>query len=201
MKKAGDDVQHLILFDSIFIPSAERQSLKSTDWTQRSIDRIAENFPEIGDKWKNKLRTEIRKNLDTMFDHEPEHYDGPTTLVVPKDRSWYRNGHASDFDTGVDDRNGWDYRLSNLGMKVAAGRHDTMFAPAHVKSVAAVLKEIFEGLPLDTVSRLFTSYESDSSLISHPRLLNLHPHPKSPRVRRRETPLLRRRKSKSTLNA
>jgi len=144
---AGDEVQHLILFDPIFIPKSERQGLKSTDWTQRSIDRIAENFPEIGDKWKNKLKVEIRKNLESMFDFEPEHFDGPTTLVVPKDRTWYRSGHASDFDTGTDDRNGWDARIKNMDMKVAAGRHDTMFAPAHVKVLAGVLKEIFATFP------------------------------------------------------
>ncbi|KIJ63457.1 polyketide synthetase [Hydnomerulius pinastri MD-312] len=142
LTKAGETVQHLVLFDPIYIPASERQSLKSTDWTQRSIDRISSNFPDIGEKWKTKLRTEIRKNLDSMFDFEPEHYDGPTTLVVPKDRSWYRSGHASDFDTGADDHNGWDYRIKNLDIKVASGRHDTMFAPAHVKVLAEVMKEI-----------------------------------------------------------
>ncbi|EGO03426.1 hypothetical protein SERLA73DRAFT_101532 [Serpula lacrymans var. lacrymans S7.3] len=142
LRRAGDEVAHLIMFDPIFIPAIERQSLKSTDWTQRAIDRISENFPEIGERWKTKLRTEIRKNLDSMFDFEPEHYDGATTLVVPKDRSWYRSGHASDFDTGADDHNGWDYRIKNLDMKVAAGRHDTMFTPAHVKVLAEVVKEV-----------------------------------------------------------
>ncbi|KIJ63455.1 polyketide synthetase [Hydnomerulius pinastri MD-312] len=147
LAKRGEVVQHLILFDPIFIPSTERQSLKSTDWTQRSIDRISSNFPDIGEKWKNKLRTEIRKNLDSMFDFEPEHYDGPTTLVVPKDRSWYRSGSASDFDTGTDDHNGWDNRIKKLDMKVAAGSHDTMFTPAHVKVLASVVKEIIAGIP------------------------------------------------------
>ncbi|KAH7890103.1 putative nonribosomal peptide synthetase [Phlebopus sp. FC_14] len=147
LTKAGETVQHLVLFDPIFIPSSERQSLKSTDWTQRSIDRISSNFPDIGEKWKTKLRTEIRKNLDSMFDYEPEHYDGPTTLVVPKDRSWYRSGHASDFDTGADNHNGWDYRVKNLDMKIASGSHDTMFAPAHVKVLAGVMKEILGSLP------------------------------------------------------
>ena len=140
--RAGETVQHLILLDPIYIPTAERQSLKSTDWTQRSIDRISSNFPDIGEKWKNKLRTEIRKNLDSMFDFEPPHYEGRTTLIVPKDRSWYRSGHASDFDTGADDHNGWDYRIKNLDMKVSAGAHDTMFAPAHVKVLAGVMKDI-----------------------------------------------------------
>ncbi|KIJ63928.1 hypothetical protein HYDPIDRAFT_40894 [Hydnomerulius pinastri MD-312] len=147
LAKRGEVVQHLILFDPIFIPSTERQSLKSTDWTQRSIDRISSNFPDIGDKWKNKLRTEIRKNLDSMFDFEPEHYDGPTTLVVPKDRSWYRSGSASDFDTGTDDHNGWDNRIKNLDMKVAAGSHDTMFTPTYVEVLAGVVKEIIAGIP------------------------------------------------------
>jgi len=147
LTKAGETVQHLVLFDPIYIPASERQSLKSTYWTQRSIDRISSNFPDIGEKWKNKLRTEIRKNLDSMFDFEPEHFDGPTTLVVPKDRSWYRSGNASDFDTGTDDHNGWDYRIKNLEMKISAGSHDTMFAPAHVKVLSTVLKEI---LGIDT---------------------------------------------------
>ncbi|KIK92693.1 hypothetical protein PAXRUDRAFT_146735 [Paxillus rubicundulus Ve08.2h10] len=150
LTRAGETVQHLVLFDPIYIPASERQSLKSTDWTQRSIDRISSNFPDIGEKWKTKLRTEIRKNLDSMFDFEPEHFDGPTTLVVPKDRSWYRSGNASDFDTGTDDHNGWDYRIKNLEMKISAGSHDTMFAPAHVKVLSGVLKEI---LGID-VSRL-----------------------------------------------
>ncbi|EIW85840.1 hypothetical protein CONPUDRAFT_80229 [Coniophora puteana RWD-64-598 SS2] len=144
---AGETVAHLILFDPIFIPSSERQSLKSTDWTQRSIDRISSNFPDIGDKWKNKLRTEIRKNLDSMFDFEPAHYSGRTTLVVPKDRSWYRSGNASDFDTGTDDHNGWDARIKDLDMKVAAGSHDTMFQPAHVKVLAGVVKDIISSTP------------------------------------------------------
>ncbi|KAF9228933.1 putative nonribosomal peptide synthetase [Gyrodon lividus] len=146
--EAGETVQHLVLFDPIYIPASERQGLKSTDWTQRSIDRISSNFPDIGEKWKNKLRTEIRKNLDSMFDFEPEHFDGPTTLVVPKDRSWYRSGHASDFDTGTDDHNGWDYRIKNLDMKVSAGSHDTMFAPAHVKVLSGILKEILGSIPV-----------------------------------------------------
>ncbi|KIN95859.1 hypothetical protein M404DRAFT_295171 [Pisolithus tinctorius Marx 270] len=147
LAKRGEEVARLILFDPIFIPSSERQSLKSTDWTQRSIDRITSNFPEIGEKWKNKLRTEIRKNLESMFDYEADFYDGPTTLVVPKDRSWYRSGAASDFDTGADDHNGWDARIKNLDMKVAAGSHDTMFMPAHVKVLAGVLKEILASVP------------------------------------------------------
>ena len=142
LARAGETVQHLILLDPIYIPTAERQSLKSTDWTQRSIDRISSNFPEIGEKWKNKLRTEIRKNLDSMFDFEPPHYEGRATLIVPKDRSWYRSGNASDFDTGADDHNGWDYCIKNLDMKVSAGTHDTMFAPAHVKVLAGVMKEV-----------------------------------------------------------
>ncbi|KAL4075275.1 hypothetical protein V8B97DRAFT_2022271 [Scleroderma yunnanense] len=145
--KRGDEVAHLILFDPIYIPSSERQSLKSTDWTQRSIDRITSNFPDIGEKWKNKLRVEIRKNLESMFDYEADFYDGHTTLVVPKDRSWYRSGAASDFDTGTDDHNGWGARIKNLVMKIAAGSHDTMFTPAHVKVLAGVVKDIIATVP------------------------------------------------------
>lgn len=137
MMKSGEVITHLIIFDTIFIPTGERQSLKSSDWTARAIDRIPQNFPEIGEKWKAKLSTEIRKNLDAMWELDPPHYDGPTTLVVPKDRVWYRGGHPSDFDTGADDLNGWDQRLSNLAMKVSPGRRDTMFTPVHVKGLAA----------------------------------------------------------------
>ncbi|KAF9644147.1 acetyl-CoA synthetase-like protein [Thelephora ganbajun] len=151
LKKAGEVITHLIIFDTIFIPARERQSLKSSDWTARAIDRISENFPEIGEKWKAKLWKEIRKNLDAMWELDPPHYDGPTTLVVPKDRVWYRSGHASDFDTGADDLNGWEHRLSNLAMKVSPGRHDTIFMPAHVKGLAVVLKEIFAGFPIPEV--------------------------------------------------
>ena len=153
LAKRGEEVAHLILFDPIYIPSSERQGLKSTDWTQRSIDRITSNFPDIGEKWKNKLRVEIRKNLESMFDYEADFYDGPTTLVVPNDRSWYRSGAASDFDTGADDHNGWDARIKNLNMKIAAGTHDTMFTPAHVKVLAAVVKDIISAVPgADVVS-------------------------------------------------
>ncbi|KAI5990956.1 hypothetical protein EDD15DRAFT_2197745 [Pisolithus albus] len=108
-------------------------------------------------KWKNKLRVEIRKNLESMFDYEADFYDGPTTLVVPKDRLWYRSGAASDFDTGADDHNGWDARIKNLDMKVAAGSHDTMFTPVFVNSVlVGVVKEILGTVPgagsMDTTS-------------------------------------------------
>ena len=93
------------------------------------------------------LSVEIRKNLDAMWELDPPYYDGPTTLVVPKDRAWYRSGHASDFDTGADDLNGWEHRISNLTMKISPGRHDTMFTPAHVKGLAQILKEIFAEFP------------------------------------------------------
>lgn len=142
LSRAGGTVEHLILLDPIYIPTVERQSLKSTDWKQRSLDRISSNFADIGEKWKNKLHTEIRKNLDLMFDFEPPHYEGRATLIVPKDRSWFCSGSASDFDTGADDHNGWDCRIKNLEVKISAGSHDTMFAPAHVKVLAGVMKEI-----------------------------------------------------------
>ncbi|KAI9458237.1 putative nonribosomal peptide synthetase, partial [Boletus coccyginus] len=142
LTRAGETVQHLILLDPIYIPIGQRQSLKSTDWTRRWIDHISFNFPDIGEKWKNKLCTEIRKNLDSMFDYEPPQYEGRTTLIVPKDRSWYRSSNASDSDTGPDDHNGWDDHIKNLDMKISAGAHDTMFAPAHVKVLAGVMKEI-----------------------------------------------------------
>lgn len=140
--QTGETVEHLILLDPIYIPIVERQSLKCTGWTQRSIDRISSNFPGIGEKWKHKLRTEIRKNLESFFDYEPPYYEGRATLVVPKDRSWYRGGNASDFDTGADDHNGWDCRIKNLDMKISAGAHDSMLAPAHTKVLAGVIKEI-----------------------------------------------------------
>jgi len=151
LKKAGEVITHLIIFDTIFIPTSERQSLKSSDWTARAIDRISQNFPEIGEKWKAKLSIEIRKNLDAMWELDPPYYDGPTTLVVPKDRVWYRSGHASDFDTGADDLNGWEHRMSNLTMKISPGRHDTMFTPAHIKGLSQVLKEIFVEFPTPEV--------------------------------------------------
>ncbi|KAI5990928.1 hypothetical protein EDD15DRAFT_1136156 [Pisolithus albus] len=83
-----------------------------------------------------------------MFDYEADFYDGPTTLVVLKDKSWYRSGAVSDFDTGADDHNGWDARIKNLDMKVAAGSHDTMFTPVFVNSVlVGVVKEILGTVP------------------------------------------------------
>ena len=143
LKNAGEIITHLIIFDTIFIPTHERHRLKSSDRTARAIDRITQNFPKVGERWKTKLSVEIRKNSDAMWELDPPYYDGPTTLVVPKDRVWYRSGHASDFDTGLDDLNGWEHRISNLAMKVSPGRHDTMFTPAHVKGLAQVLKGIF----------------------------------------------------------
>ena len=107
--RAGETMQHVIPLDPIYIPTAEHQGLKPTDWTQRSIDHISFNLPDIEEKWKSKLHTEIWQNLDSMFDFEPPHYEGGTMLIVPKDRSWYRSGNASDFDTGADNHNGWDY--------------------------------------------------------------------------------------------
>ncbi|KAI6011805.1 hypothetical protein PISMIDRAFT_12200 [Pisolithus microcarpus 441] len=84
LAKRGEEVAHLILFDPMFIPSSERLSLKSTDWTQRLIDRTSSKFPEIGDRWKNKLCIEIRKNLESMFDYEVDFYDGPLHMLCPR---------------------------------------------------------------------------------------------------------------------
>jgi thioesterase domain-containing protein len=114
LKKAGEVITHLIIFDTIFIPVRERQSLKASDWTARAIDRISQNFPEIGEKWGAKSLVEIRKNAELY----PPYYDEQTALVIPKDRVWYRSGHASGFDTGADDLNGWKHRMSSLTMKV-----------------------------------------------------------------------------------
>ncbi|KAI8820281.1 putative nonribosomal peptide synthetase [Fimicolochytrium jonesii] len=148
LQDAGETVQHLILFDSICIPRKERMSLKATDWTAGAIDRISENFPDISESWMNRLRTEIGKNIGSLFDYEPPaRYEGLVTLVVPKDRAWFRTGRASDFDTGMDDYNGWGARCENIQLRVSAGRHDTMFAPAHVKSAATVLKELLAETP------------------------------------------------------
>ncbi|KAH7927995.1 putative nonribosomal peptide synthetase [Leucogyrophana mollusca] len=143
LTKAGEKVSQLVLFDSIYIPASERQRLKSTNWTQRPIDRLTSDYSDIDEKWMVKLRTEIRKNLDTMLDYEPELYGGPTTLVVPRDRSWYH----SDLDARADDHNCWDYCISNLDIKVAAGAHNTMFSSSHVQVLAAVMKDIFASLP------------------------------------------------------
>ncbi|KAI9567215.1 hypothetical protein HD554DRAFT_1008775 [Boletus coccyginus] len=55
----------------------------------------------IGEKWKNKLRTEMRKlNPNSMSNFNPPHYEWRATLIVPKDRC---SGNASDWDTGADD--------------------------------------------------------------------------------------------------
>ena len=70
-------------FDPIYIPPLERQGLKSTDWTQRSIDRVTSNFSDIGEKWKNKVRIEIRKNLQWILDYEDNCYDGHDTMFMP----------------------------------------------------------------------------------------------------------------------
>ena len=62
--KAGEVIAHLIIFDPIFIPACECQSLKSSDWTARIINRTSQNFLEIDEKWKTKLSVEIGKNLE-----------------------------------------------------------------------------------------------------------------------------------------
>ena len=82
-----------------------------------------------------------------MFDYEANCYNGTTMLAVPKDRSWYHSGTASDFDTGEDDYNGWDACIKDLDMKITAGSHDTMFMPAHVKVLADVVKDIIATVP------------------------------------------------------
>jgi hypothetical protein len=48
----------------------------------------------------------------------PPYYDEQAALVIHRDRVWYRSGHASGFDTGADDLNGWKHRMSSLTMKV-----------------------------------------------------------------------------------
>jgi len=96
LRKAGEVLTHLITFGSIFIPSRGRQSPKSSEWIARAIDRISQNFPGIGEKWNAKLSVEIRKSLNAIWDLNSPYYDGPTTLIAPKDRVWYRGGRASE---------------------------------------------------------------------------------------------------------
>ncbi|EMD30922.1 hypothetical protein CERSUDRAFT_100837 [Gelatoporia subvermispora B] len=102
--------------------------------------------------WQSKLRIETRKNLDAMYNFEAPHCDEPTTLIMPKDCSWYRTRHASDIHISVADCNGGDYHLSKLDLKVAPGRHDTMFTPVHVKILAGMLEEIVAMLPAGEAS-------------------------------------------------
>jgi thioesterase domain-containing protein len=44
LKKAGEVITHLIVFDTIFVPAIERQSLKSSDWTR---PRYRPHLPEL----------------------------------------------------------------------------------------------------------------------------------------------------------
>ncbi|KAJ3411290.1 hypothetical protein HDV05_002436 [Chytridiales sp. JEL 0842] len=149
LKASGEEVSQLILLDAIYLSSAERKGLKAGDWTRRTVERISEHFGDITPAWRKRLRREIRKNLEFMFEFDCPFYDSPVTLIVPQDRSWYRSGHASDFDTGADDANGWKRWLGGeLEVKVSGGRHDTMLAPAYVKSLAAVMKDIVGKLPV-----------------------------------------------------
>lgn len=57
--KASEVIIRLIVFDSIFIPARERQSLKSSDWTARIIDRTSQNFPKIDEKWRRSCRLRL----------------------------------------------------------------------------------------------------------------------------------------------
>ncbi|KAG6330892.1 hypothetical protein ID866_8198 [Astraeus odoratus] len=164
LAKRGEEVAHLILFDPIYIPPTERQGLKSIDWTHRAIYRITSNFPDMSEKWKNKLRVEICKNVESMFNYEADFYDGLTTLVVPIDRSWHRSGPASDLSTGADDHNGWDARIKNLDMKTSAGSHHTMFTPAHIKVLAGVMKEILAVPGTGAVCRYRTLVETAADI-------------------------------------
>lgn len=117
---AGETVMRLIIFDTYFVPGVLLEP-------QGGIDAIGAELNE-------ELRVEIRKNLQMMLHHDPEFYDGPTTLITSEDDSWY----PGDTPLYV----GWSQRLPNLDWKVSAGRHDTIFSGKHIKTLAIILKEI-----------------------------------------------------------
>jgi thioesterase domain-containing protein len=139
LANAGETVIRLILFDTYFVSGVrELESSYSFEWAQRVIDAVVAHFPPMSQEQEQELRVEIWKNTRLMSHHDPEFYDGPTTLVTPEDHSWYTGNAPLHVE--------WRQRLSNLDLKVSAGRHDTMFAAKHVETLAITLKDILSGM-------------------------------------------------------
>ncbi|KAF9218618.1 acetyl-CoA synthetase-like protein [Gyrodon lividus] len=142
--RAGEQVKHLILLDSVYVPSEVRHLLKSSDWKQTYIDRFLAKAEGITEDWTQKLEVEISRNMDLMLDHDPEHYPGSATLIVPEDQSWYLTGPggATMGAFHLADDNGWQKRIREVAIKVTAGRHDTLLSEANAGELAQVLNDI-----------------------------------------------------------
>lgn len=133
--KAGEEVQHLIMFDARMVSEAQRKdSAYSRESAQRAIDSVCAYFPPMSEQQEQELRVEIWKNVRLLAQHDSEFYDGPATLVTPDDNSFF----GKDSNLHVE----WKQRISNLNWKVSAGRHDTLFAAKNVQKLASVVGEI-----------------------------------------------------------
>ncbi|KIJ60828.1 polyketide synthetase [Hydnomerulius pinastri MD-312] len=140
--RAGLQVQHLILLDSVYIPSEVRPLLKSTDWKRSYLDRFLGSSIDVTNEWRDKLEGEISRNMDLMLEHEPEHYSGSATLIVPEDRSWYLTGGAAAGAAQLANDNGWHQRVEDVAVKITAGRHDTLLAATNAERLAEILNEV-----------------------------------------------------------
>ncbi|KIJ16259.1 hypothetical protein PAXINDRAFT_155215 [Paxillus involutus ATCC 200175] len=140
--RAGEHVEHLILLDSVYVPSEVRYLLKSEGWKQVFINRFLANFEDVTSDWMHMLEVRISQNMDLTVGYDPEDYPGPVTLVVPEDRSWYLTGGATMGASPLTDDNGWQRWVGKVVIKVTAGRHDTMLSEANAGRLAQVLNDI-----------------------------------------------------------
>ncbi|KAF9219105.1 putative nonribosomal peptide synthetase [Gyrodon lividus] len=140
--RAGEQVKHLILLDSIYVPSEVRHLLKSSDWKHIFISRFFANAEGLLEHWMHKLEVEISRNMDLMLDYDPEYYPGSVALVVPDDRSWYLTGGVTMGTTQLADDNGWQRRVGKVAIRATAGRHDTLLSEANAGRLAQVLHDI-----------------------------------------------------------
>jgi thioesterase domain-containing protein len=140
--RAGEHVEHLILLDSVYVPSEVRYLLKSEGWKQVFINRFLANFEDVTSDWMHMLEVRISQNMDLTVGYDPEDYPGSVTLVVPEDRSWYLTGGATMGASPLTDDNGWQRWVGKVVIKVTAGRHDTMLSEANAGRLAQVLNDI-----------------------------------------------------------
>ncbi|KAJ3146079.1 hypothetical protein HDU86_000536 [Geranomyces michiganensis] len=141
----GEIVQHVLLLDPAYMPPSQRQGLRLTSYVDDSTERIASHFSELSANWRQRLTIEIRKLLVLYIKHEPRALpDLPVTLIVPRNRMWFRDGPGKDIGdkTRSEHANGWDIIMPQIEVVESAGRHDTLFAPAHVRQLSNVIRNV-----------------------------------------------------------
>ncbi|KAJ3033802.1 hypothetical protein HDV00_005815 [Rhizophlyctis rosea] len=153
LREMGDKVQHVIVIDTVYLPKAQRKAFATNSFIEQSTEAIVANFKELPQQWTDRLWVEVRKNLTLYVDHESRPYDGAVTLIVPRNRMWFRTGPGKDLAMSMTqnmlaangmDMNNWDKIIPNLELVESPGRHDTMFAPAHVKGLSNVLRNVLK---------------------------------------------------------